>query len=89
MPDWMADGNIWLGLNGLGLWRWRNYDHLESWTRAQGLISDKIWSILRHPDGRLLLGTSNGCQMLDEQAAHVVSCPVEGSATPNVACDGG
>jgi diguanylate cyclase (GGDEF)-like protein len=73
-----AEGNVWLGLNGLGLWRWRNYDNLESWTRAQGLISDKIWSILRDPEGRLLLGSSNGCQMLDEQAAHVVSCPVEG-----------
>lgn len=73
-----AEGNVWLGLNGLGLWRWRNYDNLESWTRAQGLISDKIWSILRDQNGRLLLGSSNGCQMLDEQAAHVVSCPVAG-----------
>lgn len=73
-----AEGNIWLGMNGQGLWRWRNYDHLESWTRTQGLISDKIWSILRDPQERLLLGTSSGCQMLDERAAHVVACPVSG-----------
>ena len=73
-----AEGNIWLGMNGLGLWRWRNYDHLESWSRAQGLVSDKIWSILRDPNGRLLVGTSNGCQMLDERAGHAASCPVEG-----------
>jgi diguanylate cyclase (GGDEF)-like protein len=73
-----SEGNIWLGMNGLGIWRWRNYDHLESWTRAQGLVSDKIWSLLRDPHGRLLLGTSNGCQMLDERAGHVVECPVEG-----------
>jgi diguanylate cyclase (GGDEF)-like protein len=73
-----AEGNIWLGMNGQGLWRWRNYDNLESWTRAQGLVSDKIWSILRDPRGRLVLGTSNGCQMLDEQAAHVVACPFSG-----------
>ncbi len=73
-----AEGNIWLGMNGLGLWRWRNYDRLESWTRTQGLVSDKIWSLLRDPDGRLLLGTSNGCQMLDEQTGRAVACPVEG-----------
>jgi diguanylate cyclase (GGDEF)-like protein len=73
-----AEGNLWLGMNGLGLWRWRNYDNLESWSQAQGLVSDKIWSILRDPSGRLVLGTSNGCQSLDEQAAHVVACPVEG-----------
>jgi len=73
-----SEGNIWLGMNGLGVWRWRNYDHLESWTRAQGLVSDKIWSLLRDPRGRLLLGTSNGCQMLDEHAGQVLACPVEG-----------
>ena len=73
-----GEGNLWLAMNGLGLWRWRNYENLESWTRAQGLISDKIWSIQRDPTGRLLLGTSNGCQMLDELAGRAVSCPVEG-----------
>ena len=73
-----SEGNIWLGLNGLGLWRWRNYDYLESWTRSQGLVSDKIWSLLRDPQGRLLLGTSHGCEMLDERAGRVVACPVEG-----------
>ena len=72
-----AEGNIWLGMNGLGLWRWRNYDHLESWSRAQGLASDKIWSLLRDPNGRLLVGTSKGCQM-DERAGLAVSCPMEG-----------
>jgi diguanylate cyclase (GGDEF)-like protein len=72
------EGNLWLGMNGLGLWRWRNYDHLESWTRSQGLVAEKIWSILRDRTGRLLVGTSNGCQMLDEQGAHVVACPVNG-----------
>lgn len=73
-----SEGNVWLGMNGLGLWRWRNYDHLESWTQAQGLVSDKIWSLLRDPQGRLLLGTSKGCQMLDERASRVEACPVEG-----------
>jgi diguanylate cyclase (GGDEF)-like protein len=72
------EDNVWLAMNGLGLWRWRSYDNLESWTGAQGLISEKIWSILRDPTGRLLLGTSSGCQMLDEDAARVVACPIEG-----------
>jgi diguanylate cyclase (GGDEF)-like protein len=73
-----GEGNLWLGMNGLGIWRWRSYENLESWTRAQGLTSEKIWSIVRDSAGRLLLGTSSGCQMLDEHAGRVVGCPVEG-----------
>jgi diguanylate cyclase (GGDEF)-like protein len=73
-----GEGNLWLGMNGLGVWRWRSYENIESWTRAQGLVSEKIWSIVRDSTGRLLLGTSNGCQMLDENDGRVVGCPVEG-----------
>ena len=73
-----GEGNLWIALNGQGLWRWRNYENLESWTRAQGLVSDKIWSIVRDPTGRVLLGTSSGCQMLDELAGRAVACPFDG-----------
>jgi diguanylate cyclase (GGDEF)-like protein len=73
-----GEGNLWLGMNGLGVWRWRSYENIESWTRAQGLVSEKIWSIVRDATGRLLLGTSNGCQMLDENSGHAVGCPIEG-----------
>ena len=31
------DGQVWLGVPGFGVQRWLGYDHVESWTRAQGL----------------------------------------------------
>jgi diguanylate cyclase (GGDEF)-like protein len=77
-----AEGSLWLSPLGLGIWRWRGYDNVESWTRAQGFISQKVWNIVRDQDGRLLVGTERGCQMLDEAAAHVTGCPFEG--LPNV-----
>jgi diguanylate cyclase (GGDEF)-like protein len=73
-----GDGNLWLGMNGLGIWRWRSYENLESWTRSQGLTSEKVWSIVRDGAGRLILGTSNGCKQLDERAGRVVNCPFQG-----------
>jgi diguanylate cyclase (GGDEF)-like protein len=77
-----GEGSLWLSPLGLGIWRWRGYDNVESWTRAQGFISQKVWNIVRDHDGRLLVGTERGCQVLDEAAAHVAGCPFE--ALPNV-----
>jgi diguanylate cyclase (GGDEF)-like protein len=77
-----GEGSLWLSPLGLGIWRWRGYDNVESWTRAQGFISQKVWNIARDEDGRLLVGMERGCQVLDETAAHVTNCPFEG--LPNV-----
>ncbi len=77
-----GEGSLWLSPLGLGIWRWRGYDNIESWTRAQGFISQKVWNIVRDHDGRLLVGTERGCQVLDEAAARVTGCPFE--ALPNV-----
>jgi diguanylate cyclase (GGDEF)-like protein len=76
------EGSLWLSPLGLGIWRWRGYDNVESWTRAQGFISQKVWNIVRDQDGRLLVGTERGCQMLDEVAARVTGCPF--ADLPNV-----
>src|SRR5581483_7596666 len=62
------EGNLWLSPLGLGIWRWRGYDNVESWTRAQGFIAQKVWNIVRDHEGRLLVGTERGCQVLDEAA---------------------
>lgn len=70
-----GEGSLWLSPLGLGIWRWRGYDNVESWTWAQGFISQKVWGILRDGDGRLLVGTERGCQMLDEAAGRVAACP--------------
>ena len=72
------EGSLWLSPLGLGIWRWRGYDNVESWTWAQGFVSQKVWNIVRDHDNRLLVGTERGCQMLDEAAARVVACPFEG-----------
>ena len=72
-----GEGSLWLSPLGLGIWRWRGYDNIESWTRAQGFISQKVWNIVRDHDGRLLVGTERGCQVLDETAAHVAGCPFQ------------
>jgi diguanylate cyclase (GGDEF)-like protein len=77
-----GEGSLWLSPLGLGIWRWRGYDNVESWTRAQGFISQKVWNIVRDHDGRLLVGTERGCQVLDEAAARVTRCPFE--ALPQV-----
>ena len=77
-----GEGSLWLSPLGLGVWRWRGYDNVESWTRAQGFISQKVWDITRDHDGRLLAGTERGCQMLDETARRLVRCPFE--ALPQV-----
>jgi diguanylate cyclase (GGDEF)-like protein len=76
------EGSLWLSPLGLGIWRWRGYDNVESWTRAQGFISQKVWNIDRDHDNRLLVGTERGCQMLDEKARRLAACPFE--ALPQV-----
>jgi diguanylate cyclase (GGDEF)-like protein len=77
-----VEGSLWLSPLGLGIWRWRGYDNVESWARAQGFISQKVWNIVRDQDGRLLVGTERGCQVLDEVAGRVMACPFAG--LPNV-----
>ena len=71
------EGSLWLSPLGLGVWRWRGYDNVESWTRAQGFISQKVWNIARDHENRLLVGTERGCQMLDEKAGRLAACPFE------------
>jgi diguanylate cyclase (GGDEF)-like protein len=71
------DGNFWLAVGGIGLYRWRGYDNVESWTRNQGLDSEAVWNIVRDRQHRLILGTDMGCRMLDEKARQVVPCPYQ------------
>lgn len=73
-----ADGDLWLGVYGQGIWHWRGYGHLESWTRAEGLAGDSVWGIVRDPKGRLIFGSDEGCQSVDEAARRLGGCPVTG-----------
>ena len=72
------DGNFWLAVGGVGLWRWHGYDNVESWTKSQGLVPETVWNIVRDRQHRLILGTDLGCRMLDEKTHLVVPCPYQG-----------
>jgi diguanylate cyclase (GGDEF)-like protein len=72
------DGNFWLAVSGIGLYRWHGYDNVESWTKEQGLDPESVWNIVRDKQHRLILGTDLGCRMLDEKTHLVVGCPYQG-----------
>ena len=72
------DGNFWLAVSGIGLYRWHGYGNVESWTKDQGLDPETVWNIVRDRQHRLILGTDQGCRTLDEHTHLVVRCPYQG-----------
>jgi diguanylate cyclase (GGDEF)-like protein len=59
------DGRFWIGTRGLGVQRWLAYDRIEHWDESQGLAAAPTWSILRTPQGELLVGGDAGSNVLD------------------------
>jgi diguanylate cyclase (GGDEF)-like protein len=72
------DGNFWLAVSGIGLYRWHGYANVGSWVKNQGLDAETVWNIARDRQHRLILGTDLGCRMLDEATNLVVGCPYQG-----------
>ncbi len=72
------DGNFWMAVNGIGLYRWHGYANIGSWVKNQGLDAESVWNIARDGRHRLILGTDLGCRMLDETTHLVVGCPYQG-----------
>ena len=64
------EGAYWIGLGGAGIQRWIGRKTWSSWTQAEGLPDNVVWSELRDKHKRLWLGTNNGVAMWDPQAAH-------------------
>ena len=60
------EGSIWIATRGGGLVRWLGSDQWESWTTAQGLENDQIWSVARDRKGDLLVGTGDGLDRIHE-----------------------
>jgi signal transduction histidine kinase len=60
-----ADGELWLGASGRGLYRWIGYGQVDHWTPAQGLPSAVVSALARDGAGRLWAGTVNGAAVLD------------------------
>ena len=77
-------GSLWIGLIGGGIARWLGRDEWESWTEAQGLPADLIWSILRDRKGALWIGTSAGLARLDGQLRPTTWTKKDGLGGDNV-----
>jgi ligand-binding sensor domain-containing protein/serine/threonine protein kinase len=60
-----GDGTLWTGLYGGGLRRLRQ-GQWQSYTTADGLVDDQVYSITRGPDGALWIGTRSGISRLDD-----------------------
>src|SRR5580693_1963345 len=64
------EGAYWIGLGGAGIERWIGRKTWSSWTQAEGLPDNVVWSELRDKRKRLWLGTNTGVAMWDPQADH-------------------
>jgi signal transduction histidine kinase/ligand-binding sensor domain-containing protein/CheY-like chemotaxis protein len=64
------EGSLWIGLSGTGLVRWLGRRHWESWTEAEGLSHESVWSLKRDASGTLWAATENGLSRFDERAGH-------------------
>jgi len=59
------EGAYWIGLGGAGIQRWIGRKTWASWTQAEGLPDDVVWSARRDLQKRLWVGTNNGLAMWD------------------------
>lgn len=72
-------GNLWLGTHTLGLFRaWNGW--VQSVSGRDGVADPLVWSIVRSPDGQLVLGTNSDVEILDGARARTL---IPGSALPN------
>lgn len=49
-------GNLWMGTPGRGAARWLGYGRFESWTAAQGLGDDMVWSVTATTEHGMIAG---------------------------------
>jgi diguanylate cyclase (GGDEF)-like protein len=71
-------GDIWIGLQGRGLLKWKGYGNWESFTRMEGLPSDVVWGIQPDGSGGIFFGTNQGIAHLP--AGYRKALPVPGAA---------
>jgi signal transduction histidine kinase/CheY-like chemotaxis protein len=62
------EGNIWAGTYGGGVAQWIGYREWLSWTEAEGLPSEEVWSIVPESPSRYWIGTSRGVVVLEQSA---------------------
>ena len=80
------EGSIWMGLSGMGLARWVGRSEWRSWTRAQGLTNNTIWSVARDQDGNIVAGTVAGLNRLepDGRRWHSVAPALDSSGVNSI-----
>ena len=72
-------GNLWLGTHTRGLYRaWNGW--IQSVSARDGVTDPLVWSIVRSPDGKLVLGTNSDVEVYDGTRARKL---IPGSALPN------
>lgn len=53
-----TSGNIWIGTVGSGIWRYDGHT-VKNFTKADGVVSDHIWTIFKSKQGELWFGGAN------------------------------
>ncbi len=79
-----ADGAIWAGTYGKGLWRIRDGE-IRQFTTAQGLSSDQIRTLYQGPNGVLWIGTFGGGLASYRNGAFAQFTEKDGLLSDNVA----
>ena len=76
------DGNLWIGTERSGLFRWRNGES-RRYDRNDGLPNNNIRSLLADNDGALWIGTLDGglCRLKENR---IVTCTTKDGLTDNV-----
>jgi ligand-binding sensor domain-containing protein/signal transduction histidine kinase len=75
-------GNIWIGTDGSGLFRWHD-GQCRRFTRRDGLSSDTVRALHAEADGALWIGTVDGglCRLKDN---HFVTCTTRNGLADDV-----
>jgi ligand-binding sensor domain-containing protein len=61
-----AEGSLWLGAGGRGVYRWVGYGQAHHWTREDGLPSNVVTDLQQDGSGRLWAATREGVAWFDE-----------------------
>lgn len=70
-PEIAADGSVWFGGQGSGLWQFiparpgSGPGQLRRWTRQDGLVDDIVFSPHHAPDGRVWVAAAGGVSIFD------------------------
>lgn len=74
-----AEGSLWLGAGGRGVYRWVGYGRVDHWTREDGLPSNVVTDLRQDGSGRLWAATREGVAWFDEAGRRFVTPEVPGA----------